>query len=68
MRRFKNWLIMKFLPTWAKEELLAENNRLQEQIVALQAEKANLLSYIEGLERGIRAQRRIIIHNGEASK
>lgn len=68
MRRFKNWLITKFLPTWAKEELLAENNRLQEQIVALQAEKANLLSYIEGLERGIRAQRRIIIHNGEASK
>lgn len=68
MRRFKNWLITKFLPTWAKEELLAENNRLQEQIVALQAEKTNLLSYIEGLERGIRAQRRIIIHNGEASK
>ena len=68
MRRFKNWLITKFLPTWAKEELLAENNRLQEQIAALQAEKANLRSYIEGLERGIRAQRRIIIHNGEASK
>ena len=68
MRRFKNWLIKKFLPTWAREELLAENNRLQEQIADLRAEKANLLSYIEGLERGIRAQRRIIIHNGEASK
>ena len=68
MRRFKNWMIKKFLPTWAKEELLAENTRLQEQITTLKAEKANLLSYIEGLERGIRAQRRIIINNGEASK
>lgn len=68
IKKFKNWLITKFLPTWAKEELLAENARLKGKIADLQAEKSNLLSYIEGLEKGIRAQRRIIINNGEASK
>lgn len=68
IKKFKKWLVTKFLPAWAKEEILTENARLKEQIVTLQTEKSNLLSYIEGLEKGIRAQRRIIINNGEASK
>lgn len=68
IKKFKNWLVTKFLPTWAKEELLAENARLKDRIATLQMEKSNLISYIDGLEKGIRAQRRIIINNGEASK
>jgi len=65
MRRFRNWLIKHFLPNWAKETLLSENTHLREQVEKLKQEKASLVAYIDGLETGIKAQRRIIIHAGE---
>ena len=68
MRKLKNWLYTQFLPKWAKETLLEENAKLQEQIGDLEREKERLLSYIDGLETGIKAQRRIVIHTGEVRK
>ena len=68
MRKFKNWLYTQFLPKWAKETLLVENAKLQERISELEREKEKMLSYINGLETGIKAQRRIVIHNGEVRK
>lgn len=68
MKKLKRWLIMNFLPAWAKEELLTENERLRAQVEKLQREKERLISYIDGIEIGIRAQRRISIYTGEAKK
>lgn len=65
MRRFRNWIINKFLPTWAREELLGEIAKLQKENDRLRAEVDRLNAYIDGLENGIRVQRRIIINTGK---
>lgn len=68
IRKIKRWLIERILPVWAREELMAEIERLKESNRQLAAECDRLNAYIEGLETGIRAQRRIIINNGEVKK
>lgn len=68
IRKIKRWLIERILPVWAREELMAEIERLKESNQQLAAERDRLNAYIEGLEAGIRAQRRIIINNGEVKK
>ena len=68
MEKFKKWLISEFLPAWAKDSVLEENRRLQSEIVRLQATIAERDAYIDGLERGIRSQRRIIINTGGNQK
>lgn len=68
IRRIKRWLIERILPVWAREELMAEIERLKESNRQLAAECDRLNAYIEGLETGIRAQRRIVINNGEMKK
>lgn len=68
MEKIKNWLWNRFLPTWARQELLGENERLRQQIARLEAKIAKLNAYIDGLETGMRCRSRIVIHNGEAAK
>lgn len=68
MKRLREWIRQTFLPVWAKEDLLKENRSLKEKNQELQNENARLKAYIDGLEAGIRAQRRIIINNGGRGK
>ena len=68
IKRLKRWLIERILPVWAREALIAENEKLQEKNQQLTAECDRLNAYIEGLEAGIRAHRRIVINNGEMKK
>ena len=68
IKRLKRWLIERILPVWAREELMAEIERLKESNRQLAAERDRLNAYIAGVEAGIRAQRRIIINNGEVKK
>lgn len=68
IKRIKQWLYNRFLDVWIKETLLAENRALQNQIVHLQAEIAVKDAYISGLTAGIKAQRRIVINNGEVKR
>ena len=64
----KKWLEDHFLPMWAKETVLAENRRLRRENEHLEQELARKDSYIQGLQMGIRAGKRISIYNrgGEA--
>ena len=64
----KKWLTEKFLPMWAKETVLSDNRQLQQENAALRQKVRQLEVYIQGLESGMRAQKRINIYNrgGEA--
>jgi len=64
MGKIKKWLIGEFLPVWAKQVLLEENAKLEAEVADLQKKLAEQYAYIDGLEAGIRAQRRIIINAG----
>lgn len=70
IKKFKHWLISRFLPAWAKETLLKEQEKLLRENAALKARLKEQEAYIDGLEMGIRNQRRIIINNntGEVTK
>lgn len=68
INKLKRWLIEKVLPIWAKEELLKENEKLRERNRELEIHVKQLDAYIDGLEAGLKAQRRIIINAGEVKK
>lgn len=68
MKKIKRWLIERILPVWAREQLLAEIRQLEETNRYLRMENCELESYIDGLEAGIKSQRRIIINAGEVKK
>lgn len=59
----KKWLIEHFLPMWAKETVLADNKRLQAENETLIKQNRELKAYIQGLQAGIRAGKRISIYN-----
>ena len=51
----KNYLVNKFLPMWAKETVLRENQLLKQENQALQQEIDRLDAYARGLKTGLRA-------------
>jgi len=61
--RFYTWLRLRFLPEWARQQLLEENQRLTRKLAEAQMEIERLESYIEGLQYGLRRQREIVINN-----
>lgn len=68
IKKIKDWIITRFLPVVAREMLVADNERLREEVCRCHEEIGQLKSYIGGLETGIKAQRRIIINTGEGNK
>lgn len=64
MKKIKKRLIEKYLPIYLRESLIKENERLQIQVTELQNENKALTAYIDGLEYGVRNQRRIVIYGG----
>lgn len=68
MKKLKRWLIEHFLPIYLREDLLEENARLQAEIQKQAIHIKQLDAYIDGLEYGIRNQRRLTINNGEVKK
>lgn len=52
-----SWLVRRFLPMWAKETILAENERLRAQLAESRAQCERLRAYADGLEQGLRAVR-----------
>ena len=68
MRKIKKWLIERILPIWARAELEAEIERLKERNHKLQMLNAQLNAYIDGLETGVKNQRKIAIYTVEVKK
>ena len=64
MRKIKQWFYNHFLPMWAKETLLRDNQKLLKEVDSLYQKLEQKDAYIAGLEAGMRAQRRIIINTG----
>ena len=60
----KKWLIDRFLPMWAKETVLVENRYLRQENRRLQSKLQQQESYIQGVQAGLRAVKRISIYNG----
>ena len=68
IKRIKQWLYERFLPMWAKETLLADYRRLTKENEALLLQLAEKDAYIDGLQTGMKAIRRIVINTGEGVK
>ena len=47
----RSWLTDRFLPMWAKETVLADNRRLQQENTRLSHRVRELESYIRGVQR-----------------
>lgn len=63
MRRFRQWLLDRFLPAWAKDSVFQENKRLLAEVERQKQELRELNAYVEGMETALRAIRRIVIQN-----
>lgn len=61
MRKIKDWLLLRFLPAWAKESVYAENKRLREKLESQKHEIDRLNAYAAGLEYALK--RRVVIKN-----
>lgn len=64
MRRFKRWLLERFLPAWAKDSVYRENAALRAKLDEMAHEARELEAYIDGLKTALRSMRRIVIQNG----
>lgn len=68
MRKIKLWIINSVLPVWARQELQNENARLLRKVAEQDVKLKEQAAYIDGLEAGIRSQRKIVINTTEANK
>lgn len=64
MRRFKRWLLERFLPAWAKDTVYRENQILRAKLDDRDREIREQNACIDGLETALRSMRRIVIQNG----
>ncbi len=59
----KKWLQNNFLPIWAKETLLWDKRQTEQENLALKQKIRELEAYIDGIQMGLRAGKRISIIN-----
>lgn len=64
MRRFRTYLLERFLPAWAKDSVYQENKALLAKLEEQKQEIRELNAYIDGLETSLRSMRRIVIQAG----
>lgn len=68
MKKIKNWFFNRFLPMWAKESVLKDLRKTQEENKELRNKIAELEAYIHGLQAGIKSLRRVVVNAGEVKK
>ena len=64
MRKLRTWLLERLLPAWAKDSVYRENMELLTWLERQEQEIQRLNAYIDGLETGLRAVRRVVIQTG----
>jgi hypothetical protein len=64
MRKLRTWLLERLLPAWAKDSVYRENMELLARLERQEQEIQRLIAYIDGLETGLRAVRRVVIQTG----
>ena len=62
LKKIKEWFLNHFLPMWAKETVLEDNKRLQNEVEALREELDRKNAYINGMMTGVKSLRRIVIN------
>ena len=67
MRKWKTWLLERFLPAWAKDSVCRENQALREKLAQREQEIRELNAFLNGVETALRKQRIVIQMGGEAS-
>ena len=60
----RTWLLERLLPAWAKDSVYRENMELLARLERQEQEIQRLNAYIDGLETGLRAMRRVVIQTG----
>ena len=54
MGRLRDWLVGRYLPSWAVQTILEENRRLRSQAEELRREYRTLRAYTDGVEHALR--------------
>ncbi|PWM58579.1 MAG: hypothetical protein DBX91_08480 [Subdoligranulum variabile] len=54
MNRLKKWLVERYLPAYAREVLMEENERLRKELDAARGELREMQHYAAGLEYAVR--------------
>ena len=66
MNRIKKWLVENFLPRYAKESLIDENDRLKQELQEARQQAEEAWRYAAGLEYALRHMPGVVVHNHES--
>lgn len=64
MRKWKIWMLERFLPAWAKDSVYRENEAIRDRLAAKEQEIRELNAYIDGMEAALRKLRPVIRTGG----
>lgn len=68
MNRLKKWLVEQYLPAYAREVLMEENERLRKELDATRSELREMQHYAAGLEYAVRHLPAMTVMNNYESK
>ena len=68
MHKWKEWFWRRFLPEWARDQLLRENAALRSQLEKKEREIERLEAYIQGMQAGVRARNRLAARSWEVEE
>ena len=68
MIRLKKWLVEQYLPAYAREVLLEENERLRKDLEDARGELRELQNYAAGIEYALRHLPATTVYNNYESK
>lgn len=63
MSKIKKWFFEKYLPAYCREKLTEENDELKKQLQEAKEENNELKAYINGMQVGLKAVKKIQIIN-----
>ncbi|PWM59597.1 MAG: hypothetical protein DBX91_06440 [Subdoligranulum variabile] len=68
MNRLKKWLVEQYLPAYAREVLMEENERLRKELDATRSELREMQHYAAGLEYAVRHLPAMTVMNNYENK